>query len=221
MFNKRIFAPKSDTSFRLFVVLLLLFTSVYCGTIHILKYKQGQNNLKFAVALMQKKSSPLLDDFNISDKLEYKRVTMTGGYLHDKGFLIEVSDGYNLIVPFKRISGSVVMVNRGYVSREGSKHITHPNGIIMLEGILNSLDSYPEQYKLSIKDIGYDAGVRQFLPFVLSLVEINNDNYPSGAKVNIKTNDNDLRMAEIFYGYALFVLFLIFLSERRYIIVRL
>lgn len=217
MAKKKIFTKKRKKSFRQYLVLLILFVTVYCATTYLLEYKQGEENLKFAVKQMKKKPVPLAVTLDNGDSYLYKRVSMAGSYNHSKEFMLEMKKGNELIVPFKRASGAVVMVNRGYVSPNSSKYITRPQSITRIEGVMGAIESYPPQYINIIKEAAEKAGVTQYAPYVLSLVENNIDNYPVGARVKVKTNKHKLEKVILAYGFAVFILLLMFLRQKRFI----
>ena len=100
MVKKKIFTKKHRKSFRQYLVLLVLFVSVYLATTYLLEYKQGEEMLVYANSQMKKKPLPLSLNIEDKDNLVYKRVTMAGSYDYEKEFLIEVDKGYELIVPF-------------------------------------------------------------------------------------------------------------------------
>lgn len=217
MAKKKIFTKKRKKTFRQYLVLLVLFTSVYLATTHLFEYKQGEATLIHANNMMKKKSKPLPVSINNKEDYLYKRVTMAGRYNHAKEFQIEVEGGYELIVPFKRVSGQVMLVNRGYVSPNSSKYITRPSSIISLEGVVGAVKSYPLQYIEAINEVANQAGVDEYAPYVLSLVEENLDNYPVGAKVKVKSDTHKMEKVIILYSFSFVILLLMFLRQKRYI----
>ncbi len=217
MTKKKLFSKKHKKSFRQYLVLLILFVTVYCGTTLLFEYKQSKEMLIYTNSLMKKKATPLPIKLEGEDSYLYKRITMAGTYNHNKEFLIEIENGYELIVPFKRASGAVIMVNRGYVSPNSSKYITRPEFITRIEGVMGDVESYPKIYLSVIKEAAKKAGVKEYSPYVISLVENNIDNYPVGAKIKVKDNSNKLKLIAIHYAYAFFILLLMFLRQKRYI----
>ena len=216
MSKKKFFTKRRNKSFRQYLVILILFVSMYQATTYMFEYKQSLELLAKAHNVMKQKAQPLPSKINNTEDYKYRRLTMAGSYDYDREFLIEVSNGYELIVPFKRASGAVIMVNRGYVSQDSAKYITRPKNMIKIEGIMGLINAYSKENAAVIINVAEQAGVKEYSPFIISLVENNFDNYPVGAKVKIEVN-NKLHLAIILYSYSLFILVLMFLRQKRFI----
>lgn len=72
---------------------------------------------------------------------EFRRVTMAGNFLYDREFLIgprthEGQPGQHMYVPFRRASGGIVFVDRGWVPDGKKKEAARPAGIVQVEGII-------------------------------------------------------------------------------------
>ena len=57
------------------------------------------------------------------EKVKYKRVELSGNYLHDKeisilGKTYEGNAGFHIITPFKTENGKIILVNRGWVPKK-------------------------------------------------------------------------------------------------------
>lgn len=77
--------------------------------------------------------------------LEYSRVTATGIYRHDLEIPVHAigrggRPGYRIYTPFERVTGSVILVNRGWVSKAmkdpASRRAGLLPGVVAVEGAL-------------------------------------------------------------------------------------
>ncbi|MGJ3701402.1 SURF1 family protein [Variovorax sp. AFSI2.2] len=75
---------------------------------------------------------------------EYRRVRLTGTFLHDKETLVQASTrlgaGFWVLTPLRAADGSIVLVNRGFVPPEAqgrpARAATEPQGETMVTGLL-------------------------------------------------------------------------------------
>lgn len=90
---------------------------------------------------MEKPPAPLPEKLDNPAAWEYRRVTMTGHFIYNHEFYIKPRTldgvvGYHMIVPFERLSGGTVMVNRGWISDSLIPKAARPQGTIQIEGII-------------------------------------------------------------------------------------
>ncbi|MFH4981231.1 hypothetical protein AB6A40_007940 [Gnathostoma spinigerum] len=112
----------------------------------------------------------LPEDLSCLNDLEYRRVRITGEFLHDREFLIQprgrvdkefvdnnigfvassdiTSHGAHVITPFRLSdSGRVVMVNRGWVPHSkidpSTRQSSQPKGLVTLEAIVRKSEKRP------------------------------------------------------------------------------
>lgn len=71
---------------------------------------------------------------------EYRRVTVTGRFLHDKTALTQASTvrgpGYWVMTPLLRDDGAMLLVNRGFVPPEARTRHDRPPGRVRVTGLL-------------------------------------------------------------------------------------
>lgn len=72
---------------------------------------------------------------------EFRRVTLAGHFLFDRELLVgprthEGKPGQHMYVPFRRASGGIVFVNRGWIPDGAKKEAVRPSGILQVEGIV-------------------------------------------------------------------------------------
>lgn len=76
---------------------------------------------------------------SVDQAWEYRRVTLAGQFLYDREFHLgpRVRDskvGYDMVVPFRRASGGLVLVNRGWIA--DGLDVNRPEGIVPVEGFV-------------------------------------------------------------------------------------
>nr|WP_278254195.1 SURF1 family protein [Sphingobium sp. BYY-5] len=71
---------------------------------------------------------------------EYRRVTVTGTFLHDKSALVQASTvrgaGYWVLTPLRRADGSILLINRGFVPPEARNGYDRPQSTVRITGLL-------------------------------------------------------------------------------------
>jgi len=71
---------------------------------------------------------------------EYRRVTATGTFLHDKAALVQAATvrgaGYWVMTPLRQRDGVVVIINRGFVPPEAKARYDRPQGVMRVTGLL-------------------------------------------------------------------------------------
>jgi surfeit locus 1 family protein len=73
------------------------------------------------------------------DANEYRRVSVNGNFLSNKDTLVvaatELGSGYWVLTPFKRVDGSIVLINRGFIS-QGVQPTPPLTGLRQVVGLL-------------------------------------------------------------------------------------
>ena len=128
-----------------------------------------------------------------------------------------ITDGFDVFAPFTRVSGEKILVNRGFVSKENKQYITHNADLMQIKGIISYVADYPAADKLLLRDAIEKSGVKDYAPVVLNLIDAKDDNYPSGAKVKVFVNQDNLKLMRLWYGFAAFAMFLLVLRQNRII----
>jgi surfeit locus 1 family protein len=90
------------------------------------------------------KELPAIEDLPPPDKSAeavYRKVKFMGKFLHDKSVQLgpraqNGMKGYELITPFRYITGEIILVNRGFVAEESHSAIDQPIGTVFVEGVL-------------------------------------------------------------------------------------
>jgi surfeit locus 1 family protein len=71
---------------------------------------------------------------------EYRRVTATGIFLHDKAALVQAATvrgaGYWVLTPLRQANGAILFINRGFVPPEGKTRYDRPPGVVRVTGLL-------------------------------------------------------------------------------------
>ncbi|WP_416464940.1 SURF1 family protein [Sphingomonas sp. VDB2] len=71
---------------------------------------------------------------------EYRRVTATGAFLHDKAALVQAATvrgaGYWVLTPLRQANGVILLVNRGFVPPEAKARYDRPQGVVRVTGLL-------------------------------------------------------------------------------------
>lgn len=71
---------------------------------------------------------------------EYRRVTATGRFLHDRATLVQAStvrgSGYWVLTPLQRPNGTTLLINRGFVPPDARTRYARPAGTVRVTGLL-------------------------------------------------------------------------------------
>lgn len=151
--------------------------------------------------LMKKPPVPMPEKIVSLAEWEYRRVTLAGHFLYDHEFLIKPRildgvSGYHMLVPFQRVSGGIVMVNRGWISDTEMSKAERPGGTIMIEGIVQQpyekssmSPNNPQKNIWHWADINAMAATGKLKipsPVIIVISNKTPGVYPSGGVVEIK-----------------------------------
>ncbi|WP_294132131.1 SURF1 family protein [Sphingobium sp.] len=71
---------------------------------------------------------------------EYRRITATGSFLHDRATLVQASTvrglGFWVLTPLRRADGTILLINRGFVPPDARTRYARPTGIVRVTGLL-------------------------------------------------------------------------------------
>lgn len=71
---------------------------------------------------------------------EYRRVTATGSFLHDRATLVQAATvrgpGYWVLTPLRRANGTILLINRGFVPPDARTRYARPVGTVSITGLL-------------------------------------------------------------------------------------
>ncbi len=170
---------------------------------------------------MQKPPVPLPEKMDNPAAWEYRRVTMAGRFFHDHAFLVKPRtldgvSGYHMLVPFQRLSGGVVMVNRGWITDALMSEADRPPGVVQIEGIVQlphptsfTPTNNPEKndwYWPDAEAMAAAAKLKLATPAIVTIASKTLGVYPVGGKVTVNIR-NDHRQ------YAIFWFVMAFLSQ--------
>jgi surfeit locus 1 family protein len=181
---------------------------------------------------------PVVLPANINDRsaLAYRRVTVTGRFLHDKeihltGRVRGGAAGIHVLTPLLREGGAVVFVNRGWVSQSRIDPATRAEaqlaGRVTVTGIARlparagpfTPANVPAKGTWFIPDIpamARAAGLGAALPVIVAAdATPNPGGFPKGGDPRIKLRDDHLQYAVTWYALALVLVVIILIARRR------
>ncbi len=154
---------------------------------------------------------------------EYRRVTVSGQFLHDRETLVqavtEEGPGFWVLTPLQMADGAVVLINRGFVPPErrdpasrrdgnptapvaitGLLRLTEPKG-----GFLRSNDPGSNRwYSRDVEAIAAARGLPRTAPFFIDAdATPNSGGYPRGGLTVVKFHNNHLIYALTWFGLAI------------------
>jgi surfeit locus 1 family protein len=169
---------------------------------------------------MAQKPVPLPEKIADPAAWEYRRVKMAGQYVSDREFLIQPRTldgkaGYHMYVPFRRVSGGIVFVNRGWISDDLLGKAIRPRGMVAVEGIVQlphksafTPDNNPEKgewYWPDVEAMAAAAHVKNPAPVIVTVAARRPGVYPAGGQVRLDI-PNDHKQYAIFWFTMAFVL---------------
>ena len=115
---------------------------------------------------------------------EYRHVSVTGRFLHDRETLVqavtEEGPGYWVLTPLERADGTLVLINRGFVPSErrdaSTRRDGNPDGQIEITGVLrmtepkggflrNTVPQHNRWYSRDVAAIAAARGLHEVAPF--------------------------------------------------------
>ncbi len=200
--------------------LLMCFVLVGLGTWQLNRLAWKTDFLHRIQAGMAARAVPLPEKIADPKDWEYRRVTMAGQFLYKSEFLIKPrvmnrQSGYHMVVPFRRISGGIVFVNRGWISDDLMQKVSRPRGIVQVEGIIQAPEKYrftPENnaakgdwYWMDTGAMAAAAQLKNVAPFVVTVAAQQEGVYPVGGQLRLDI-PNDHRQYAIFWYVMAFLL---------------
>jgi surfeit locus 1 family protein len=160
---------------------------------------------------------------------EYRRVSATGRFLHDKEVLVYTvaSDqpgrlsgpGYLVLTPLELASGASVIVNRGFVPLDRKDAATRPEGQVAGPVTVTGLLRMPEDtsyftpandsardawYRRNPGEIARARGLARAAPFMIDAdAAANPGGLPQGGATRVQFTNNHLQYAVTWFGLAL------------------
>ena len=154
---------------------------------------------------------------------EYRRVTVTGRFLHDRETLVKaVTDqggGFWVLTPLQTSEGAVVLINRGFVPPERRDQATrlegNPAGVVSITGLLrmtepnggflrNNDPTGGRWYSRDVEAIAAARGLPGPAPFFIDAdATPNPGSYPRGGLTVVTFHNSHLIYALTWFGLAL------------------
>jgi surfeit locus 1 family protein len=154
---------------------------------------------------------------------EYRRVTVTGQFLHDRETLVQaVTDegpGFWVLTPLQAADGTVVLINRGFVPPErrepASRREGNPAGPVAITGLLRLTEpkggflrsndpAGNRWYSRDVEVIAAARGLPRTAPFFIDAdVTPNPGGYPLAGLTVVKFHNNHLIYALTWFGLAI------------------
>jgi surfeit locus 1 family protein len=170
-----------------------------------------------------------------ADAMEYRRVTVSGTFLHDReAHLVATSvngnPGYHVVTPLQRPDGGAVLVNRGWVPQDRKASETRREGQVAgvqtLEGVVRKPwsqgwfvpDNDPVRniwFFGDAADMQHQMGVTAPPLFVEAVRAPNPGGFPIGGQTRVNIPNNHLSYAVTWYGFALALIAIYVIWHRR------
>lgn len=185
-------------------------------------------------AQLAKPAIPLGDDLSaIDDKFAFRRVSVSGEFLHDNEMFLAASHsrtiGFKVITPLRRADGSVVLIDRGFVPSAarpaGLRGEGQVAGMVTIEGVVRASprrgsftpDNDLEKnywFWFDYAAMAAYAGV-EAPPFVVDAGPAENPGgLPIGRELRVELRNEDLSYAITWYCLALALAVIYGLSQR-------
>ena len=167
---------------------------------------------------MAQASAPLPEKIKNPQNWEFRRVSMAGRYLSGHDFLLmprtyHGQNGFYMIVPFLRLSGGTVLVNRGWVSKALLPKVTRPQGIVELHGIItlphknsftpSNVPQKNEWYWPDIQAMARTAHLQNVAPVIFTLDKTPAGVYPVGGRARTRFPNHHLQYSIFWFLMAL------------------
>ncbi|MDI1229373.1 MAG: SURF1 family protein [bacterium] len=154
---------------------------------------------------------------------EYRRVSLAGQFLYDREFHLgpRVRDGkvgYEMVVPFRRASGGIVLVNRGWIA--DGLAVNRPEGIVPVEGFVR----FPKKTMFAPAN---DAAKNQWYwvdtkamdaaapAFIVDAVAEAAGVYPAGGALRVDIPNDHKNYAIFWFGMAGVMLLIYIMASRQ------
>jgi surfeit locus 1 family protein len=214
----RQFRPKKIPTL---IALAMSLALISLGTWQVRRLHEKEELLLTIHARMAQKPAPLPEKIEDPEAWNYRRVTMAGRFLYAHEFLVKPrmldgQVGYHEYVPFRRASGGVVLVNRGWISDALLKQETKPQGIVQVEGIAQA----PRKAKFTPENdpakndwywpdaaaMARAANLQAPAPVIVSVAARQEGVYPAGGQVRIDIPNDHKQYAVFWYAMSLLLL---------------
>jgi surfeit locus 1 family protein len=169
---------------------------------------------------------------------DFRRVSVTGQFLHDRELDLAARSmngriGYQIVTPLKRDDGTLVLVNRGWVPLEKRDPASRPEGLpagtVTIEGVARVPAErgwmQPDNDAATNMWFWYDIpamaaqageGTGEALPVVIEAGDAPNPGgFPIGGQTNVNIANNHLQYAFTWYSLAITLIVIYFVFHWR------
>ncbi len=221
------FQPKIGVTLATLIVFIALIKQGH------IQLSLSADNSEYTKTINKSMSTPAipmpLEIENIK-KWDFTRISMAGNFLYKHEFLIKPRifngiNGYHVLTPFKRASGKVVMINRGWVSEKRLPEIYRPNTFIKIEGIIqtpkrsadtpNNKPKRSDWYWVDLETMAKEAKINNLSPVIVNTAKRIEGQYPIGGIVHIKNGEHHFYYAILWYLMAILLLNIYYTSQLR------
>lgn len=180
--------------------------------------------------------TPLPSEIGALDAYAYRRVTVTGRFLHDHelyraGQSLAGRPGYHVLTPLERPDGQVILINRGWVplalKTPETRVAGQVEGVVTVTGIARVPGSgggwlLPDNetaqnfwFTVDLDAMGAYIG-RDLMPLYVAADDTANPGgYPVGGRGRVELANDHLQYAITWYALALILLAVYYLFHRR------
>lgn len=173
---------------------------------------------------------PMPEVLEKPEEWEFRRVSVAGQYLYDREFLVgprtlDGKAGFHMVVPFRRASGGIVFVNRGWITEELRKKADRPEGLIQVDGFIQmpkhnrfTPDNAPDKkqwYWIDLAAMGKEAKLDNVAPVIIVAPESPKGIYPAGGALKLDIPNDHRKYAYFWFSMALAAIVIFILSARQ------
>lgn len=212
-----------------FITLIMFTVLIGLGSWQLQRLHWKEALLEKLHTRMAEKPVPMPEELESPADWEFRRVTLAGFFDYDHEMLVKPRTmdgkaGYDMVVPFVRASGGVVMVNRGWISDDLLEQAQRPSrGAVLIEGILQKPEKAyftPENspakkdwYWVDIPAMAEASGLENVAPLLLNISEKKPGVYPAGGRLRVDLPNDHRQYASFWFGMAFVLLVVWFLSH--------
>ena len=207
------------------------------GTWQLARFQWKTELIAFRESQLAAPATPLQADILYAGDalaaLEYRRVTVTGVFLHDREIYLAATRrgkvGFQVITPLRRDSGPSVLVNRGWVPTEARDPARRPDsqreGVVAVEGVVRGSsrrgwftpDNDPAKnywFWLDLPAMAAFAGIDAPPVIVVAGPAADPGSLPIGKEMRVNLRNDHLQYAIIWYSLAVALAVIFVLSQR-------
>lgn len=180
---------------------------------------------------MAEKPVPMPEKMQDAGEWQFRRVTLAGNFDYSSEFLVkprtfEGQAGYDMVVPFRRASGGIVFVNRGWISDGLMDKVQRPEApLLVVEGIVQAPEKgrftpandpvKGDWYWADVTAMAEAAGLDNVAPVLVVAAERKPGAYPVGGRLRIDIPNDHRQYAAFWFGMAFVLLAVYFLAHWR------